>query len=154
MRKIFLGLLVVSRVALGATFVIEGDTLSPVPKDVVTSVLGTLQNSLLDRDGNPCEFVGKSVNLKFSASSTPDWIVTTSDACSWGAYAAPIWVIYRSDAGYRVVLSDSAYDVTLGPTGNNGLRNIATASASAGVQEEKLWKYDGTQYKLVCRDVQ
>ena len=135
-----------------ATFIVEDEALKPAPSAVSDAVFARGRAGLQNNRGEPCTFIGKSVNLSL-AISTDDWVVTTADACSWAASAAPVWVVRHADSGYRVVLFDVTYDLTIGSVGLNGLRNIATARATAAREESQLWKFDGDNYQLVRHTV-
>ncbi len=148
MRVLMLLAIAASVPAFGATFVVE-EPLSAVPASVSASIYRTISaQDYVDRKGDPCRFVGKSVALESDA-STHDWIVTTADACAWAAGAAPVWILQKTTSEYKLVLHHVTYDVTVGSGTTNGLRNIATHRATAARSEEQLWKFDGEQYRIL-----
>lgn len=133
--------------ALGANFYVEDSALVPPPGPVGSAVATVAKADFVDRSGAPCRFIGKPVALAPSGPAV-DWILTTADACSWAASAAPVWVVRKVGETYQVMLHHVTYDVTIGAATTNGLRNIATARATASLREEQLWKFDGERYQL------
>jgi hypothetical protein len=131
-----------------ATFFVEDEALVPIPQPAVSAIGRTSGGVPTNYEDKPCEFVGKAVALSSEESEPLDWIVTTKDACSWAAGAAPIWVLRRLGAEYKVVLFRVAYDLTLGNGTRAGMRHIATARVTAARSESQLWKFDGEEYKL------
>ncbi|GAB3358403.1 hypothetical protein [Lysobacter tyrosinilyticus] len=134
--------------AIAADFSVEDEGLTSVPLAVQRAVLAQSKEPIAGRDDKPCKFIGKPVDLPGSGQKQ-DWVLTTADACSWAASAAPIWVATRQTNGYSIVLSFLAYDLTLGQQKSHGLRHIALMTATAARTEESLWKFDGTTYQLV-----
>ena len=133
--------------AHGTDFNVELESLGEVPSQVARSIRKAAPESLLGYDNKPCRLIGKAYDLQDSGSAA-DWIVTTADACSWAASAAPIWVVRSAKGVYGVVLSFVTYDLTIGKTGENGMRNLATARGTAARVEEQLWKFDGSVYRI------
>lgn len=133
--------------ALGAGFYVEDGALVPPPDPVGSAVASVAKADFVDRSGSPCRFIGKPVALAPSGPAL-DWILTTADSCSWAASAAPVWVVRKIGEKYQVVLFHVTYDVTIGAATVNGLRNVATARATAARREEQLWKFDGERYQL------
>lgn len=138
--------------AFGASFYVEDGELVPPPGPVESAVAIVAKADFVDRSGSPCRFIGKPFSLAPSGPAL-DWIVTTADACSWAASAAPTWVVRKVGEKYQVVLFHVTYDVTIGAATVNGLRNIATARATADRREEQLWKFDGERYRLASNRV-
>ena len=149
MRFIALVALVWAANSFGATFVVEDNLLTIVPPEVKTGILQFVSESPANYDGQPCEFIGKTVALKVDGLAV-DWVVTTANACDWAASAAPVWVLSKSTNGkFGVVLFHVTYDLTVGSGSQNGLHHIATARATAARREDQLWKFDGKIYQLV-----
>ena len=133
--------------AHAADFAVEDDSLVRVPAQVAQSIARAQQEPIIGFDKKPCRFVGKAFDLQDSGSAA-DWVVTTTDACSWAASAAPVWVLRKTSGGYNMVLSFVTYDLTIGKASQNGMRNLATARGTAARTEYQLWKFDGTEYRL------
>jgi hypothetical protein len=146
MRVLFITALLLAGQAFAATFTVEDEDLVPVPRAVASTVQNVAKADFADPAGKPCRFVGKAVTLENNKGAATDWIVTTADACSWAASAAPVWVVRNTGGKYEVVLSHITYDLTLGSAVHNGLRNVATARATAARREEQLWVFDGNRY--------
>lgn len=129
--------------AMSADFVIEDETLLPVPRSV--------ENSIRSQDGadyKDCHLVGKRIAL--SNNSAPiAYAVTSADGCYWGAAVGPIWVVIVSKNGVTQALNASGYSLTVGKNAQYGLRHIAISAGTAGWYSESLWKYDGAQYREV-----
>jgi hypothetical protein len=136
-----------------ATFTVEDDALVEVPVAISKAVRAIAKSDFVDRAGTICRFVGKRVALDASGGPALDWVVTTADACSWAASAAPVWVVRHGAGRDQVVLFHLTYDLTIGSQASNGLRNIATARATAARREEQLWKFDGVSYQLAINRV-
>src|SRR5437868_7064270 len=98
--------------AFGATFTLEDDTLVSPPELVASAVARLTKSEYVDRRGVPCRFVGRPVALEPSGPAV-DWVLTTAEACSWAASAAPVWVVRRVRDTYQVVLSYVTYDLTI-----------------------------------------
>ena len=147
MRALIGALLLLCGAAQARDFHVEDDALVPVPSQVARTIRKAAPESVLGYDNKPCRLLGKAYDLQDSGSAA-DWIVTTADACSWAASAAPIWVVRSTKGAYSVVLSFVTYDLTIGKTGENGMRNLATARGTAARTEEQLWKFDGSVYRI------
>lgn len=130
-------------VARGADFYVEDKTLQPLPAVVEE----TFRRVETDSDMKQCRLLGKSVELGKNGGQ-PGFVITTADACGWGASSGPIWVM-RAGSPPTIVLSYGGYDVTLGTGAQNGLRHIAIGHATAGSFSESLWKFDGARYVKV-----
>jgi hypothetical protein len=128
-------------------FYVEEDGLSAPPSSVVSAIVGSQSEPFTDNDDRPCAYEGKRIDLDGDGSAQ-DWVVTTQDACSWAASAAPVWVVRGTD-GPRVVLHFVTYSLTIGKAASHGLRHIATGRGTAAQIEEQLWKFDGRDYRLV-----
>jgi hypothetical protein len=151
-RALALIALVAATPVFGATFTVEGDTLVQPPGRVASAVERRWKSEFVDRQGAPCRFIGKPIALEPSGPAV-DWVLTTADACSWAASAAPVWVVRRVRETYQVVLFHVTYELTIGSVTHNGLRNIATARATAARREDQLWKFDGERYQVTSNRV-
>lgn len=131
------------QLAWSVDFYIEDKTLQPLPADMDATFrrLGT------DPDMKQCRLWGKSVELGKNGGH-PGFVITTANACAWGASSGPIWVM-RAGSSPAIVLSYGGYDVSLGTGSQNGLKHIAIGHATAGSFRESLWKFDGTRYVKV-----
>ncbi|MBI2768579.1 MAG: hypothetical protein HYX47_03055 [Burkholderiales bacterium] len=147
-----IGALLAASQAAGATMTVEDDTLVAAPRTVAMGIQRFDKNVPTDYKGKACRYIGKPVALAPDAPER-DWIVTTADACSWAASAAPVWVLREAGGQLQVVLFHVTYDVTVGSAAQNGLRNIATARATAARREEQLWKFDGERYQATRNTV-
>ena len=131
-----------------ADFVVEDELLAAAPREVSGAIAAAKpENAISQRHGRRSQFIGKAVDLQ-GAGSARDWVATTSEGCNWAASAAPIWVVRAMPEGYAVVLRHIAYDLTVGSKSRHGMRNLATARATAARREEQLWKFDGARYRL------
>jgi len=140
--------------AFGATFVVEDESLIPLPSEVTAGIARFQKDMPTNYQDQPCKFIGKAVALRDSDPNV-DWVATTADACSWAASAAPVWVLVKLPNGqYQVALFHVTYDLTVGSGSQNGLRHIATSRATAARREDQLWKFDGKVYQLSKMKVQ
>jgi hypothetical protein len=89
-----------------------------------------------------CKFIGKPIDLSGQGKKS-DFVVTTTNACDWGASAGPIWVI----RGNEIVLSTSTYSIKLKSEKTNDLFVIQTSHGSAGVASVEFWSFTGKKYK-------
>jgi hypothetical protein len=101
-----------------------------------------------DRQEQPCNFIGKRINLHANRSEANDWVFTTDKTCGWTASKGPIVVVQDWAKGFLIVLDVLAYDLTIGKPHRNGLYNVATGAATARIQEFALWTFDGSAYQL------
>ena len=125
-------------------FAIEDPGLTPVLVQATTAIRKALKG-IDDGRGKLCEFIGKPVDLDGDGKPS-DLVVTRKDACAWGAALGPIIVLKKTGDAFAVVLEAGGYSLTIGKEKQHGLRHIVTSSGTAGLYEERLWKYDGRKY--------
>lgn len=99
------------------------------------------------RKQETCKYIGKKVDLDTDGEAA-DLFVTTKDACEWGATIGPIIVLRSTGQGYKLVLDYVGFTLRLEQSTRNGLRNISIIHVTAGHQEEALFVYDGSVYRL------
>ena len=131
------------QVARSVDFYVEDKTLQSLPANVEA----TFRRVETDPDIKQCRLLGKSVELGKSGGH-PGFVITTANACGWGASSGSIWVMLAGSPP-AIVLSYGGYDVTLGTGAQNGLKHIAIGHATAGSFSESLWKFDGERYVKV-----
>lgn len=120
-----------------------------LPEEAVAAIRRFAGYTFMDSDDTPCKFVGTRIALVVGSSRLEDWFVT-APFCSFtrAAGAETMWILRRTKRGYRVVLEDVTVSVTLGKSGRNGLRHIATARNYSSNWYVHLWKYDGRMYRV------
>ncbi len=123
------------------SFHVESPDLRSLPAPI-EHVLRLTGNAALEG----CRLVGRAVELGVDGRQ-PGFVVTTADACNWGAASGPIWVVRA--APLTVVLAFGGDSLTLGKDMQNGLRHIALGQATAGTWNESLWKFNGVRYVKV-----
>ncbi len=134
-----LSLAIFSTCTKAEDFSIEEEKLSAVPKAVEASIRGSK-----NFESNLCKLIGKPIDLAGEGTNS-GFVVTTANACDWGAALGPIWVV-RDGAKPVVVLSYGGYSLTLGKQKTNGFRNVAISAGTAGRYTESLWKFNGEFY--------
>ena len=139
--RIFIAVMIVlcSTIAVAQDFYIEENGLRPVPSTADAAIRKA------ESDIAECRFEGKTIDLDGDGNAT-DLVVTTQDACAWGAALGPIWVLRAEKGSFTLVLSYGGYSLTLGKTKSNGLRDIAVMTATAARTETSIWRYDGRKY--------
>lgn len=123
-------------VAKSDDFSIEEKDLKPASKAIDSAIRKTNE---VEAD---CKFIGKPIDLSGQGAKS-DFVVTTANACNWGASAGPVWII----RGAKIVLSTSAYAIKLKSKKDNGLFAIQTSHGSAGVASVEYWSFTGKKYK-------
>jgi hypothetical protein len=140
---LFLSFLLAPQAAMSTQeFCIEDGSLSNIPAAAEKAVRKTGEVS------PECKLVGMSINLK-AESAGKDVIVTTDNACEWGAATGPIWVLREGQGSYDVVLSYSGYSAYIGKHKHKGFNNIKISAGTAGWYQESLWKFNGEKYKKI-----
>ena len=117
------------------------DSLASVPKSVETSI-----RAQKNFEFSNCKLKGQLINLTDSEKAS-DYVVTTSEACGWGASAGPIWVVAKLDGSYTVLLATSAYTVAMHKNKNHELHQVVTTSGTAGHASYTRWGFTGKNYK-------
>lgn len=132
-------LAIAAALAAADDFTIEDEKLMALPKPIEAAVRGTK-----GFESGACKLIGKPIDL-LGQGGNSGFAVTTAEACDWGAAIGPIWVV-RDGQTPVTVLDHGGYSLTLGKKTQNGLRNIAISTATAGWSSESLWKFNGERY--------
>jgi len=134
-------LMLVPILAAAEDFTIEAEGLTALPMFVDTAI-----RSSKGFESDACKLIGKSVNLSDQGAKT-GFIVTTANACAWGAAQGPIWVVRVVADSAELVLHYVGYSVTIGQSKKHGLRHLAISAGTATRYSYSLWKFDGATYQ-------
>ncbi len=127
--------------AFAEEFSIEEKNLTALPKPVVMAIRAPKNFEFPE-----CNLVGKVVNITDSDKAS-DYIVTTSQACGWGAAAGPIWVVAKVNGSYKTLLQTTAYTAEIGKHKDHDLHQLVTTSGTAGHASYTRWGFTGKTYK-------
>ncbi len=130
-----------SLASIADDFSIDDPKLASLPKAINTAIRKS--GSV---DYHSCKLIGKPINLS-GQSAKSGFIVTTDDACNWGAAQGPIWVVRVVGGAADLVLQHVGQSVTLGKNSQNGLRQLAISSGTAARYSYSLWKFDDATYR-------
>ncbi len=133
-NSIILVLSITATNAKADDFSIEEKGLKPVPKSIDDAIRKTKELS------EECKLIGKAIDLTGRGKKS-DFIVTTADACDWGASAGPVWVLSNDE----VVLSTGTYSIKLNPEKTNNLFVIQSFHSSAGIASAEFWSFSGQE---------
>lgn len=133
----------VPTLAIAEDFTIETEGLTALPMFVDTAI-----RSSKGFESDECKLIGKSVDLSDQGAKT-GFVVTTANACAWGAAQGPIWVVRAVADSAELVLHYVGYSVTLGQSKQHGLRHLAISAGTATRYSYSLWKFDGATYQRV-----
>lgn len=134
-------LLFFTNLAFAEEFSIEEENFTAVPKSVAIAISAQKNFQFPE-----CNFKGKVVNIADSDKAS-DYIVTTAQACGWGAAVGPIWIVVKIGGSYKVVLQTTAYDTEIRKDKDHGLHQLVTTSATAGHASYTRWVFTGKNYK-------
>jgi hypothetical protein len=73
------------------------------------------------------------------------------NACFLGANTAQMWVLGKTQHGFRLVLSQIGLGMSVLATRTNGLRDIEVGAAVGGYYDSIDYKFDGESYKIAAR---
>ncbi len=124
-------------------FAIEENDLRPIPAAADTAIRQGEGNAY---NVEACQFKGKSVDLDGDGRAT-DLVVTTENACGWGAGLGPIWVVRGTKDTYSMVLSDGGYRLTIEKRKTKGLRDVVVREEAIDHSVKRVWRYDGRKYR-------
>jgi hypothetical protein len=117
---------------------IEDPRLSPVSPAIKAALKG-------DRNASSCKLIGMPI-LPSVSDTLPTYLVTTDDACNWGAAQGPIWVVTVSGDTAKVVLSAGGYSVMSTNATSNGYRNLIVGGGTAGEGVANEYVFNGKAY--------
>jgi len=127
--------------ACAEEFSIEEESLTAVPKAVANTISAQKKFEFPE-----CSFKGKLAHIADSDKPS-DYIVTTAQACGWGAAAGPIWIVAKINGSYKVVLQTTAYATEIRKDKDHGLHQLVTTSGTAGHASYTRWAFTGKNYK-------
>jgi len=78
---------------------------------------------------------------------TPEGEIS-QNACLVGANTAQVWILRKTQNGFRLVLSQIAHDLEVLPTKTNGLRDIRLGALVGGYVDMVYYKFDGQSYEI------
>jgi hypothetical protein len=73
------------------------------------------------------------------------------NACFLGANTAQMWVLRKTQRGFKLVLSQIGLGMTVIATRTNGLRDVQVGAAVGGYGDSIEYKFDGQSYKIATR---
>ncbi len=127
--------------AFAQDFNIEEEGLKSLPKQVERAIRTHKQLEFTS-----CKLIGKAINLSNSKKDT-SFVVTTSNACGWGASSGPVWVVSKINNSYTSIMHTITNGVEFKEEKNNRLRQIVTEGGSAGHISYARWGFTGKYYK-------
>lgn len=144
-HRFIIGFFICVNQAFTQDFNIEEEGLKPLPKQVGKTVLKTFhaQNQF---EFMNCKLIGKAINLSNSKKDS-SFVVTTSNACGWGASSGPVWVVSKIENSYTSIMHTITNGVEFKEEKNNRLRQIVTEGGSAGHWSYARWGFTGKYYK-------
>jgi|GEM_PF-652409 len=138
---ISIGLMCFVNLAFAESFFIEEKILTQVPKAVAIAISATKNFAFPE-----CKLVGKTVNISGQGKAS-GYIVTTSQACGWGAATGPIWLVVKLNGLYINVLQTTTYAADIVKNKDHGLHQLVTTSGTAGHASYTRWKFTGKTYE-------
>jgi len=73
------------------------------------------------------------------------------NACLVGANTAQMWVLRKTQDGFKLVLSQIALGMTVLTTRTNGLRDVQVGAVVGGYADSIDYKFDGQSYRIAGR---
>ena len=78
----------------------------------------------------------------------PDlYVVTTANACNWGAYTGPIWLVEKRGDAFQLLLSDRGNELRI--LNQDNYPDIKVSGGSAGHYSARLWQRDEGKYTMI-----
>ncbi len=72
----------------------------------------------------------------------------SQNACLVGANTAQVWVLRKTQNGFRLVLSQISHDLEVLSTKTNGLRDIRLGALVGGHVDTVYYRFDGQSYEI------
>lgn len=133
---------------LAGDFAIEDPSLTDPP----ASVQSAIRRDASYRDYDRCVIIGKPIQLA-DQSRYQYFIVTTANACNWGASLGPIWLVVARKRHAAVVLATGGSALTANPQAHGGLRDVTVLIPGGACRSiERHFRFDGRSYVQVGTD--
>jgi hypothetical protein len=120
---------------------VEDDDLKPVPSEVAAGVRAAESAP----ETRTCGLAGRAIRLA-RGTKVDAYLVTTTDACVWGAAVGPIWVVYQRAGAYQVTKT-GGYSLHVASRHRHGMADFSVHAATAGWSSTHAWHFDGTVYR-------
>jgi len=127
------------------------------PVRIPDALVPLLKREVKSRCRGDAAFQATDVRALFSAlrinvNARPAFILTSRRICLTGADNVWFWVFLQPKRTFHLALWSGALGVDVLKNRTHGVRDLKVSHATAAAASERLYKFDGTNYKArVCR---